>query len=437
MTDFALPDDPLSHQFGWPRPKREEEFRKLHQAERLPTFPLEFQGQIRDFPMIRVPINLPKYRLANGRTASSQEEWLARNASRPDFFEGDPELLEVQAVQHKLLLDLASDSGLLPYFKDESNKQINPILLDEAGFVVNGNRRLSTWRDLVKESASKYGHFGHINVVVLPHCDEREIDRIETDEQIAKDIKADYSWHTEANMMLAKRKRLGMGDRELAERHRCKESDVRELIDMRNYAAEYLRSRGHDLRWSLVTNDRFAFQKIVAGRAKISSAGEQELFKQAAFTLLDKKDEVGRRLYDAIPGVQEYIAEVRERLQERFQAEPQPTDSAMDGLFGGAPQAGQNEINMPLAALIQRPENAEAARQIIVEVIDSQRQLKKDSKAANFLVDCLARAQAQLAAAIKEGLRPDSNKAGAQKQIAEIRHQLARIEEWLGKNVKN
>ena len=40
-------------------------------------------------------------------------------------------------------------------------------------------------------------------------------------------------------------------------------------------------------------------------------------------------------------------------------------------------------------------------------------------------------------AAIKDGLRPDSNKAGAQKQIGQIRDQLARIEEWLGKNAKN
>ena len=71
------------------------------------------------------------------------------------------------------------------------------------------------------------------------------------------------------------------------------------------------------------------------------------------------------------------------------------------------------------------------------EIIDSQRLLKKESKAANFLVDCLARAQSQLAAAIKEGLRPDSNKGGAQKQIDQIKDQLGRIEAWLGKNAKH
>lgn len=436
MPDFALPEDPLSHPLGWPRPKREEEFHKLQAATNLPTDRIIFQGKTRDFPIIRVPINLPKYRLANGRTSSSQEEWLAKNGGQADFFEIDPELLEVQSVQHKLLLDLASEAGLMPYFENAANTQVNPILLDEAGFVINGNRRLATWRQLLATSGEKYGHFRHIDAVVLPHCDEREIDRIESAEQIKKDIKAGYSWHAQANMMLSKRKRFNASDKEIAEEWEIKEREVRELIDMRNYAAEYLKSRGNDLQWSLV-QDKYAFAEIVSGRSKISSPGEQELFKQCAFTLVDNAKEVGGRLYDAIPGIQLYLDEVKAKLQSHFNAQPAAVNNDMQSLFGGAPQAGEDPINMPLAALIQKAENSDAARKIIVEVVDSQKQLKRDSKAAGFLVDSLAKAQGLLASAIKEGLRPESTKTGAQKQIDQIRDQLIQIEAWLGTNAQH
>ena len=48
-----------------------------------------------------------------------------------------------------------------------------------------------------------------------------------------------------------------------------------------------------------------------------------------------------------------------------------------------------------------------------------------------------AKAQGLLASAIKEGLRPESVKTGAQKQIDQIRDQLNQIEAWLGKNAQH
>ena len=79
---------------------------------------------------------------------------------------------------------------------------------------------------------------------MLPHSEEKEIDRLEATLQITKDIKADYSWDSKANMMLAKQKRDGFSNKELGELYDMKESDVEELFDMRAYADEYLRSRG-------------------------------------------------------------------------------------------------------------------------------------------------------------------------------------------------
>lgn len=436
MTDFVIS---ATSRFGWSKPARTEEFKKLLAAPASATFRIVFQSKTFDIPIIRVPIDLPKYRMANGRTASLQEEYLARNpTAKADLFAGDAELWDSQEVQHGLLLKVAKQSELRKYFEDVANKQVDAILLDENGFVVNGNRRLSTWRDLHHADNAKYGHFRHIDVAVLPHCDEREIDRLEATLQIAKDIKADYSWDAEANMMIAKQNRDGFSNKELAELYDMKESAVQELIDMRAYANEYLRSRNRANLWSQVSEHEFAFRAIVISRQRITGIGSQEVFKQAAFTLIDNPKEAGGRLYDAIPAIVESLDMIKEKLQAEFELKPDTATAELDELFGGTPpSAGGNSLDIPLAKEIQKPESAEKARKIIVEVIESQRQLKKDSKSAGYLLDCCARAQSALTAAVKDGLRHESKLAGVGQQLDQIQTQVSKIRAYLEENAKH
>lgn len=435
MTSSPLfPEAPTASRFGWPQPSRVEEFKKLIPAS-TETARLVFQDKLQSFPIIRVSIDLPKYRMANGRTASLQAEFLAKNPkSRPDLFSGDPELWEAQEAQHNLLLQLAKQGDLRAYFEDVSHQQVDPILLDENGFVVNGNRRLATWRDLLHDDSAKYGHFRHIDVAILPHCEEREIDRLEASLQIEKDIKADYSWDAEANMMLAKQRRDGFSNKEIAELYKMKESEVEELLDMRAYASEYLSSRGKKDHWSLVSEAEFAFRKVAQSRQKIGGIGKQEVFKQAAFALIDNPEEAGGRLYEAIPAVMEHLDIVLTKLHEDFEIKAEQGaggTQAVDDLFGGGNGQTSDALDIPLAKEIQKAENADRARKIIVEVIESQKQIKKDSKDAGYLLDCCSKAQAALVAAVGKGLRPESKRNGVAKQLDQIEALTHRIRDWL------
>lgn len=439
MPTNPSPLTPASSRFGWPKPTRTEEFKKLLENPDAATTRLVFQEKIQDIRIIPVPIELPKYRMANGRTTSIQAEYLAKNPSaRNDLFSGDAELWDAQKAQHALLLQLSRQADLNKYFEDTSNKQIDAILLDENGFVVNGNRRLATWRELLFTNPEKYGHFRHIDVAVLPHCEEREIDRLEASLQIEKDIKADYSWDAQANMMLAKQKRDGFSNKELAELYKMKESAVEELLDMRSYADEYLRSRSKANLWSQVSEHEFAFRKIVTSRPKISGIGSQEVFKQAAYTLIEKPEEAGGRLYEAIPAIMESLDRVREELQGEFDVKPAAPNAQLEELFGGVTvSAGEKSIDMLLAAEMQKPENSEKARKIIVEVIESQKQLKKDAKSANYLLKCCSDAHASLAAAVKDGLRPESKLTGVAKQLDQINAQSDKIRKYLEEHAED
>ena len=418
--------------YGWPQTKRCEELEKLRAVPATSHHRVLFKGQNTDLPIVRIPINLPKYRIANGRTASLQAEHLAKNSSvRKDLFSGDPELLDAQEAQHELLLKVIKQQDLQKLFEDPSNKQIEPILLDERGFVVNGNRRLCCWRNLLHGDAAKYGHFSYLDVVVLPHCDEKDIDRLEAWLQIQKDIKADYSWDARANMLLDKQRRDGFSNKELAELYGMKEGEITELVDMRGYADAYLRSRSKTDMWSLVSEHEEAFRKLVSSRPKIGDVGDQELFMEAAFALIDNPKEAGGRLYEQIPAILDSLDEVRDKLAEEFPVQAPTTSAEVEELFGGGEVVSPSALSTPLSVEIRKDENTSKARRIIVEVIASQKELKKNSKAAEYLLDCCKKANAQLSAAVKEGLRPESNRSGVSKQLDAIEKSITHIRKHL------
>lgn len=432
MAGNTIPANPKTR-FGWPKLERMEVFKAKHAEKTTATFRVVLQGQTRDLPIIRIHQNIPRYRLENGRTASSQVEYLAKNPSaREDLFTGDAEMFDAQEIQHKLLLEVADKSGLRKFFEDPTNTQVEPILLDHEGFVVNGNRRLSTWRDLFHEDKAKFGHFEYIDVVVLPQVDSKAIDRLEAALQIEKEIKADYTWDAEANMMLARREREGYSDEDLAELYGKDVSKVKELIDMRNYAAEFLKSRGKENMWSTVAGSELAFRRIVTTRQKVGSTGRQELFKEAAFALIDNPEEVKDSLHDAINGMANSIEPIVEKLKSAFDVKPPQADAAAEALFGGVVKKNDS-VELALTKEIAKPENAKKARDIIVDFIESQKLLKRDSKSAAKLIDCCAKANAALEEGIKIGLTSETKTDGVEAQLKTIENQIQRIRDFLSK----
>lgn len=435
-----LPPPPKQSPNGWPLPDRREEFRKLAESPSGETHRVaDFKGDTVSLPILRVPLNLPKYRISNGRTASAQQEWVASKHMQADFFDqGDPELEGVQIAQHQILLGMVKDEGLLTKFKDTANKQVDPILLDENGFVVNGNRRLCCWRMLHSDDVSAYGHFGHVDVVVLPHCDEQELDRLEAKLQIEKDIRSDYTWDAEAAMMAQKQKLHGFTTPQLAQLYGRSKKEIEELLSMRALAAEYLSSRGKENAWSEVKGDRYAFQELLKAMSATSSQGDREIVKHASFALIDDSGEAGERLYAVIPKVREHLMAVKENLAEAFPLPPPEEDAAAEEAFGipaTSSAAASKPSDLALVAEMKKDAaSAKKARDVVIETIRSQDEQNKEKDAADFLFKTLKKANAQIQNASGHGLRPESSSVGVPEQIEAIRAALDRIEAWLGEN---
>jgi hypothetical protein len=434
MPQTDIPSNPTKSPFGYPRPERLEAFKTATESANGATHRVTLQGQVRDFPIIKVRINVPKYRMENGRTSSAQVEHLAKyKEARKDLFSGDPELLDAQEAQHQLLLKLVGKSVLRKKFEDAANKQVDPILLDSEGYVVNGNRRLATWRELLMHGGQEYKHFEWIDVVVLPTVDEKAIDKLEAELQIEEDIKADYSWDAEANMMLAKREREGYTNKELGELYGMKESEVTELLDMREYAAEWLSSRGKQDMWSEVVGDELAFRRVVTGRSKVGGPGRQDLFKKAAFALIDNPKEVNDSLHDAINNLGNHIGLIVEKLQKAFDVKPPKDDASVDDMFGGGGGMGGAEaVDLALAKEIENEDKATEARRIIVDVIEAEKLKKRENKSANKLLDTCAKANSALQEACM-ALTPEAKTDGVDAQLQAIEKSIQAIRAFIGK----
>jgi TPR repeat protein len=416
---------------GWVAFARKSKLEELKKNGSKRTHFVEYQGKTVYLPVLRVPIGLPKYRLQNGRTLSAQKEWLATNRDKPsDFFEADPEFQNAQVEQHKLLLRLKTKE-LEEKFRDPAQQQVDPIILDSEGFVINGNTRLAYWRNLHHDNSSKYGHYATIDSIILPAGDEKDIDRLEAKLQIDKDIRANYSWHAEAKMVKT-RLEHGLRPSEIAALFGWKDSEVARREEIWNRGDEYLKSRGKKDMWSTIDSYDSAFGALVDTMTKISGIDNQALFKQMAFILIDNREKVGSSgsVQGAIKNIREHFEKIINNLDQQFLPVPVVQGSPMVGKLGQHESAAKSvRIDEKEAAgtnakklteKISKKANATSALETIVETIDRERQSAKDVKNSKYLMACCTKVYGLLQGAVQSGLNSDANLSGVEAQLAQI-----------------
>ena len=149
-------------EFGYPLYKREAEIQELTEKSNE-VYSLQYRGRERPLKVIEVSIALPVYRIENGRTINLQKEFIAKNNKSKDYFTADPYSIETQKAQHELLKKLIEKEKLLDAFKKDKEVQHDPLICDNCGVIVNGNRRLCAWRELYKFDKQAYKHFQTIN----------------------------------------------------------------------------------------------------------------------------------------------------------------------------------------------------------------------------------------------------------------------------------
>ena len=295
---------------GWPLPKRKKyllELLKSKNKNSSYSIQLQFQHRLTKFPVYIVPLDLPKYRLENGRTQAAQENFLAlpKNSKLPsDFFRSDKESDAVQRTQHGLLYEMVGKNNLYSYFKD--NKQTEPLILTNEGYVVNGNRRLCAMRTLYYTAdREKYSHFKDVEIALLPVCTVQDIDELEGHLQVQQDIKADYTWIAEACMLRARQQEHGYDYAALSDIYGKTDTEIKAIIQRLGFVDEYLKSIKKQKQYQLVEQSENAFKQIQKNKVQVKDDSIRDMFTQLSYALIENSGDVKGRLYERIPEVRE------------------------------------------------------------------------------------------------------------------------------------
>ncbi|KKE78272.1 hypothetical protein DTX80_11820 [Bacilli bacterium] len=411
---------------GWPFPKRKMLIEELRNSTSQDNVRLNFQGKIQRFSLYRVPVDMPKYRLANGRTQAAQEAFVSKNDKDVDFFEKDIESNIVHEVQHNILKELLLVKGknLEQFFKDR--EQNEPLILDNNGFVVNGNRRLCVFRELLQQNPSKYEHFKYIEVIILPPCDEKDIDELEAQLQIVEDVKADYDWVSQACMLRSKQKKHKYSYDDLSRIYQMSLKEINKELDILSHVDSYLESRNKPKEYKDIVNYRFAFEKIRESRKKIDDEAKREIFTTLAYSLIDSPDESTGRLYEFIPSIQEYLDSIIEKILQEIPVEDNQDEEEDDDLLDLFDEEEELE-EVPI--ILSNPDNKSDIYEILRDVVESEKVRKREKNSKKATLYKVQKANTMLKEALINYDVKNSITEGINSQLSEIEETVKKLQE--------
>lgn len=268
-----------------------------HSREEYSTFDIYPSKEIK-LQVISLPLEVPIYRLSNGRTYAEQLQILEEEKLNEDYFRTGQENEDAQNRQHEILAVMADQSAdgegdsILKVLK--KSQQTEPILISPSGVVLNGNRRLAAMRELLDSNPAEYARYSVVRCAVLPSLTEQQELDIELKLQMSQNFKLEYNWMNEA-MMIQSAKRYHNLD-ELQQMTNKSKQHLVMLTRAFDEARLYLQNKsGKEASFKLV-QEKFQLFKDLQRFTKDKSPDEAESIRRIAWVLADSNN-LEDRLY--------------------------------------------------------------------------------------------------------------------------------------------
>jgi len=394
-----------------------------------PTFDV-YEGQRTMLPVIRLPLGLPVYRMANARTQTEQLAHIAETKGPANFFEAGQDNEEAQQAQHNILRGFANATAgsVKPIIEElERTKQTEPIMITPSGVVVNGNRRLTAMRELYAERKAEFPTFAEVECMVLPPLTEEQIDDIETRLQERPETKLPYSWINETLKVRRQLEKKTKKEVDIADMRRKSVGDIRKSLMALNYAEIYLRDWcGAPGDYRLVEKGGEQFLSDLVPRLKGKEGPLLEANLRMAWLLFDNRDSLGGRIYNFNKVLGEKAEHVLAQLADRLEVEDDPPPENVGGFAQDSmeidlgTEATGNDY-APLLVLFDNPE----ARDEVFDELKAVCQTILDSGAASKVGKAALRAAQDANTRLTEidfSTADPNTHPGIEKQLDEIVH---------------
>ena len=156
----------------------------------LPAWP----RKDKELRQVDLEVTWVRFSTLNHRTKSEQMR-IVQQQNRPDLFTADPNGEEAQTQQYRILVEQENFDDLKADLKARSQQQ--PAVVTAEGVLINGNRRTAALRSLFRDDDHQPSRY--VTCLVLPaDANRREMVDLETELQIAREFKEEYTWVNEA-----------------------------------------------------------------------------------------------------------------------------------------------------------------------------------------------------------------------------------------------
>ncbi len=348
----------------------------------------EYQNATQPLPVIRLPIELPIYRMANGRTRTEQLKYIRQHKLPADFFRAGQENQETQQAQHDLL-DRFSKEGTASIIPIATvlaeGRQTDELLITSAGIVVNGNRRLAAMRELYATGEPAYQGFSHVRCRVLPvGVTDKEIKEIEVRLQMQPETKLPYTWVNEA-LTIKDLMANGFTKEEIMRDMRMQSAQELDMaLQALTHAEIYLKEwRKEPEEYDAVESAKQLFGDM-ARLLKNKSGEELELSRRLAFLVQDSSKRMGDRAYAFNFSFGKKSGEVAEALAARLDIDltvPTASEGDDDGALDiDLEEESDGTSFKPLIDALDDSTRRDEIADELIEVCESIRSAEQDQK---------------------------------------------------------
>jgi hypothetical protein len=386
-------------------PKHERESQILKACEspiERSTFH-EYQNAAQQLPVVRLPIELLIYRMANGRTRTEQLKYVRQHKLSPSYFSNGQENQDAQQAQHTLLDRFSREgtSSIIPIATVlAEGKQTDPILITSAGVVINGNRRLAAMRELYATGEGNYQTFSHINCRVLPaSITDKEIKEIEVRLQMQPETKLPYTWVNEA-LTIKDLMASGFSREEVARDMRKEPTDIDTSLRALTHAEIYLKDwKRQSEEYDLVEGAEQIFSDM-ARLLKNKSGEELEISRRVAYVIQDNSKQLGVRAYAFNFSFGKKSAEVAEALAARLGVDltspPVKAENSGEELEIEIEDESEGATYKPLLDVFDDPTRRDEIAEELILVCESVKAAEQDEKRGQAALKAIKDANTRL-----------------------------------------
>lgn len=397
-----------------------------------------YQNREVELPVVWVPEKLPVYRMANFRTRIAQQSYIRREGAAPDFFRQGQENEAPQQQQHELLVKFAEQgrAGSVTPIVDvlEIEGQQDAILITSTGVVVNGNRRLAAMRFLFDKDSNEYRKFSHVKCLVLPPgITEAEIIEIEIRLQMKQRTELDYEWVNES-IAIKELRDSGKSIKDLMGLMNKKKAEIEDainaLVEADLYLTDWLSQPGN---YDAILDAEQLFFDI--GSSVSAKTGEaQELARRIAWTLVDRRRGLKRRVYDFNPMFGKKVDEVAAKLADKRGVEVEQGGEQKQGEVGDfeVDLGGNDGPNLrPLIDLFDDPVKRDEVGNDLVEICEEIIETEKGERDGLLTLNTIQKINGLFSGIDLTKATPDSLPSIA-KQLETIQGHVTRLNTVLG-----